>query len=323
MTHAALPKVSVCIPTYNYARFLPEAIESVIAQSFTDFEVLVIDDCSRDGTPEVVREYAGRDPRIDFRKNPVNLGMVENWNLCLRLARGEYIKFLFGDDAFCSNDAMRRMVDVLDSEKSVSLVASARNVVDETSRVIDVWSGFPDAFIRKGGEVIRLCLESQMNLIGEPSVVMFRKAQSMRGFNRRYRHLMDEEMWFHLLEQGRFAYIGEPLCVFRQHRAQQTRINAELGVDIDDMFLLFDEYLARYGRSGATKNRIDRAYLEYTRAHRIWKELRTGRIDPRDAFRRISECYGIPGFFLLFPFYKFYCEYRRARWRSARKSLWR
>lgn len=311
--HTAFPKVSVCIPTYNYARFLPEAIESVTGQSFTDYELLILDDCSQDGTGEVVAEYARREPRIDFRVNPVNLGMVENWNRCLLLARGEYIKFLFGDDAFCSTDALRRMVDVLDRDSSVSLVASARVVVDESSRATGVWSEFPDGFVCEGGDVIRRCLEFQRNLIGEPSAVMFRKAQALRGFDRRYRQIVDEEMWFHLLEQGRFAYIGEPLCTFRQHPAQQTRVNMEGAGDIEDMILLLDEYLARRGKAGAAMSRIERGYLMYTPAYRIWKEYRKGRTDPRTAFRWISERYGVPRFFFLYPFYKFYGECRRVR----------
>src|SRR3974377_931912 len=99
------PKVSVLVPTYNYARYLPEAIESVLEQDFQDFEVLISDDCSTDGSAEVIARYAAKDSRIRFKIHPANLGMVENWNWCLSEARGDYIKFLFGDDRLAGREA--------------------------------------------------------------------------------------------------------------------------------------------------------------------------------------------------------------------------
>lgn len=138
------PKVSVCIPAYNYARFLPQAIESVLSQSFGDFELLVIDDGSTDDTRDVVAGYAARDGRIVFRANPVNRGMVPNWNLCLRESRGEYVKFLFADDFLVSQDALGRMADILDADASVSLVASARHVIGPDSGIIETVSDAQD-----------------------------------------------------------------------------------------------------------------------------------------------------------------------------------
>ena len=72
------PKISVLIPTYNYARFLPAAVESVLAQDFREFELLISDDASTDGSAEVIRSYAERDSRIRFRLHTANLGMVKN-----------------------------------------------------------------------------------------------------------------------------------------------------------------------------------------------------------------------------------------------------
>ncbi len=94
------PKVSVCIDVYNYEAFLPEAIESVLRQDFTDFEVIVVDDCSKDRSYEIAQEYARKDSRVTALRNPANLGMVRNRNACLRPARGEYMKILHADDFF-------------------------------------------------------------------------------------------------------------------------------------------------------------------------------------------------------------------------------
>src|ERR1039458_5233071 len=99
------PRVSVLTPTFNYARYLPEAIESVLQQDFRDFELLIADDASTDGSAEIIHRYAAKDERIRFKIHSKNLGMVSNWNWCLSDARGEYVKFLFGDDRLACSDA--------------------------------------------------------------------------------------------------------------------------------------------------------------------------------------------------------------------------
>ena len=105
-----MPKVSVLIPTYNYARYIGEAIESVLNQTFTDFELIIIDDQSKDNTDEVVAKYL-HDPRVSYHKNPVNLGLVGNFNRALELANGEYIKFLLADDKLDNNDSCKIFSD--------------------------------------------------------------------------------------------------------------------------------------------------------------------------------------------------------------------
>src|SRR5688572_5841450 len=93
------PKVSVLIPTYNYAHYLDEAIKSVLNQTFSDFELIIVDDKSSDNTSEVVQKFLS-DPRVSFYINDENLGLVHNFNRCLEYAKGDYIKFLMADDIF-------------------------------------------------------------------------------------------------------------------------------------------------------------------------------------------------------------------------------
>lgn len=216
------PKLSVCIDSFNYGRFLSEAIESVLKQSFHDFELIIGDDCSSDNSIGIARSYAAKDKRIVIEVAPVNRGMVKNRNACLRLARGEYVKCLHADDFLFSPDALARMVATLDANRAVSLVASTRRMVDEQSQPIDTWSGFDRERPIAGTTVINRCLLEQRNLIGGPSAVMFRRALGARGFDEGFFVMADLEMWFHLLEQGCFAYIRDPLCAVRVHPRQQT-----------------------------------------------------------------------------------------------------
>lgn len=236
------PKISVLVPTYNYGRYLPELIDSVLAQDFRDFELLIVDDCSRDDTAQMVQPYCARDPRIQFSVNSSNLGMVRNWNQCLERARGKYVKFLFGDDKLFDRHALGELVGLLDRNPAATLAASARAILDEQSKVVDIYRTLPDG-LHQGRQVITRCItQNAKNLVGEPSVVMFRKADASRGFNTSYRQIVDMEMWFHLLEKGDLAYTRRPLCAFRCHPCQQTEENTASGVGRREHVSFFTEY---------------------------------------------------------------------------------
>ncbi|MGO8696725.1 MAG: glycosyltransferase family 2 protein [Limisphaerales bacterium] len=220
------PKVSVLMPTFNYGRFLGEAIESVLAQDFKDYELIIIDDCSGDDSQAVGKHYAGRHPRFRFEVNPRNLGMVANWNRCLGAARGLYIKYLFGDDKLAGPTALGQLASMLDSDPSLALAASGRIILDERSRRLDRWAPFGATGRYPGKKGILKCLARNANLIGEPSAVLFRRDKGARGFDEDFQHLVDLEMWFHLLKQGNLAYTREALCCFRLHAGQQSKSNA-------------------------------------------------------------------------------------------------
>jgi GT2 family glycosyltransferase len=236
------PKVSVLMPTFNYGRFLGEAIESVLAQDFTDYELIIIDDCSADDSRAVAESYAGRHPRYRFAVNPENLGMVPNWNRCLAAARGVYIKYLFGDDKLAGPKALGELVAMLDSDPSLALAASGRIILDEQSRPRDRWAPLGATGRYTGKRAILKCLTRNANLIGEPSAVLFRREKGARGFDENFRHLVDLEMWFHLLEQGDLAYTPEPLCCFRVHARQQSQSNAARQVGENEHGRLLRQY---------------------------------------------------------------------------------
>jgi glycosyltransferase involved in cell wall biosynthesis len=281
----SLPKVSVCVDSFNYGRFLPETIKSVLKQSFQNFELIIGDDCSSDGSIEIARNYAAKDKRIVIEVAPLNRGMVKNRNVCLRLARGEYVKWLHADDFLFSPDALARMVETLDANRAVSLVASARRMVDEQSRPIDTWSGFDRERPIAGTTVINRCLLEQRNLIGGPSAVMFRRTLGARGFDEGFFVMADLEMWFHLLEQGCFAFIRDPLCAVRVHPRQQTaKDRSALAPALENRKLLHRYLHKNY----VQLRRWIWKYLEYDAVRRIVRRnhklrLRDERVD--DAVR--------------------------------------
>lgn len=240
----AQPKVSVLVPVYNGAQYLKECLDSILAQHFHDLEILVSDDRSADDSLEIIKAYAARDSRIRWWQNPHNLGLTENQNVCLREARGNFIKFIHQDDKLLAVSAIQKLATALADNPTATLAGSASDVIDVHSRV-KVRRVFFRAGVWDGRQIILSSFEAVANNIGEPSVVMFRRTQAARGFLTDYKQMWDLEMWYHLLEQGKFFYLAESLAAFRQHPGQQSEVNIRNGVSQNEMLTLLECYYAK------------------------------------------------------------------------------
>jgi glycosyltransferase involved in cell wall biosynthesis len=239
------PKVSVFIPVYNGKRFLAECIESVLAQDFTDYELLISDDGSTDGTPAMIERYAAKDQRIRWWINPENLKVAGNFNCCLQACRGELVKPLFADDVLLQPSMLRRMVALLDQQPAVTLVGCASYVIDEQSRPLELRNHFSHSRTWDGKDAIVRCFENTGNIIGEPSLMMFRRTQGRNKFNSRYRQIVDLEFCLHLMEAGQFSYIAEPLAAWRTHPDQDTALNLRRGWSTKEELWLIQEWYAK------------------------------------------------------------------------------
>ncbi|HEX8459544.1 MAG TPA: glycosyltransferase family A protein [Pyrinomonadaceae bacterium] len=234
------PAVSICIPTFNGAEYLRQAMESALSQSFGDFELLVSDDASTDDTMSIAGEYARQDGRVVLHQSPRRLGLGGNWNRCLELAKGEWVKFLFQDD-YLSPNCVARMYE-RGAACGATLVACDRNFVFEAS----VSSSFRDFFLRyvsennlaarfpgKRGMINNTDFASLVaehpteNCIGEPTSVMFRR--SARGryghFNVALGQLIDWEYWERIAVNEGLCFVDEPLATFRLHGRATTMSN--------------------------------------------------------------------------------------------------
>jgi glycosyltransferase involved in cell wall biosynthesis len=237
---AVLPQVSVCIPTYNGASYLGDAIASVLQQAYSDFEIVVVDNCSTDDTEALVAELSGLSDKIRYFRNDRNIGLAGNLNRCLDYARGQYIKYLCVDDLLLPS-CLEQMAEALGADPAVSLVCGGRMSIDEAGQPYEVRRYPSRKRLVPGHEAIKKCLFGR-NFIGEPTAVMFRKSDALTRFREDLPQLMDMEMWFRLLERGALLSITTPLCAIRFHNNQMTRENVKLGKLIDDNVLLFDEF---------------------------------------------------------------------------------
>lgn len=123
------PKLSVGVPVFNGEQFLAEALDSVLAQTFQDFEVIISDNASTDGTEQICRSYTERDSRIRYYRSDINRGAAWNHNRVFELARGDYFKWLSHDD-LCAPEFLERCVAVLDSDPGIVLCFARTQVVD-------------------------------------------------------------------------------------------------------------------------------------------------------------------------------------------------
>lgn len=128
------PRVSIGLPVYNGERFLREALDSLVTQTFEDFELVISDNGSSDGTEEICRAYAAKDRRIRYYRHDQNRGATWNFNQVFALSRGEYFKWASYDD-LCDPTLLSRCVEVLDADPSVVLCHSKVRIIDEHGRI--------------------------------------------------------------------------------------------------------------------------------------------------------------------------------------------
>lgn len=214
------PKVSVLIPVYNTEKFIDEAIKSVLRQTFTDFELIIVDNCSTDNSYAIINGYKV-DQRVRIYQNESNIGMARNWNQCMLYARGEYIKFLCADDYF-ESFVLEEYVKVMDLHRDVSLVISPRQILNKDNEIIK----WPPFFIGKknGTDVYIDIVKNHINPLGEPTIVMFRRKDIHIGlFNEDLIWLPDIDYWLKLCLIGNVYGIEKCCTVFRHHVDQGTQ----------------------------------------------------------------------------------------------------
>jgi glycosyltransferase involved in cell wall biosynthesis len=216
---STVKKVSVCIPVYNGEKFLAQAIESVLAQTFTDYELIVLDNASTDRTPEIIRQY--NDPRITVIRHPTNIGAVNNFNAGIKAAKGTWVKIVCADDMLFP-DCLEKQAGAVSGESSrnVVIVSCARNIIDENGRT---WlkRNYPGrAGLNSGREAVRKTICSGSNGIGEPSAVLLRRDALVKagGFDAKFRFCVDVDLWAKMLRGGDLFAIPDVLCSFRVSR---------------------------------------------------------------------------------------------------------
>jgi glycosyltransferase involved in cell wall biosynthesis len=130
------PRVSIGLPVWNGERYLAEALDSILAQTHADFELIISDNASTDRTGEICRMYAARDERIRYFRNETNLGAAGNFNRVFELASGDYFKWAAYDD-LCAPEYLERCVKILDREPDIVLCYAKTRIIDEHGEFVE------------------------------------------------------------------------------------------------------------------------------------------------------------------------------------------
>lgn len=201
------PRVSVIMSVYNGEQYLTEAIDSILNQTFTDFEFIIINDGSTDGTADILRSY--EDPRLRIVEQE-NIGLTRSLNRGILLAQGEYIARM-DDDDLSLPERLDRQVAFLNAHPEVGILGTACRIVDEVST--QEWEMHPPL---SDGQI------RQRLIRGNPfihSSVMMRKSilQAVGGYNEAYPYIQDYELWVRLAAHTRLANLPDVLHVRRFH----------------------------------------------------------------------------------------------------------
>ena len=134
------PRVTIGLPIYNGQNYLAETMDSLLAQTFRDFELVISDNASTDGTEAICRDYAARDPRVRYHRNEVNVGASANYNRTFELGRGQYFKWAAHDDLLAPT-FLERCVEALDRDPAVVLAYTQAKAIDDKGQVVKVYPG--------------------------------------------------------------------------------------------------------------------------------------------------------------------------------------
>lgn len=216
------PRVSVVVPAYNNAYYLAATLDSVLAQDYSDFELVVADHSSSDGTAELLERYSSHPKVRILQPTPVGGGALANWNRVSEHAQGELIKLVCGDDLIAP-DALRKQVDAFDSNPGIVFVAASRDLIDANGDVVMRARGLAGMAGRVGGRAaIRRSVRAGTNVFGEPGCVMFRRDLLVAegGWDNSFPYLIDQATYTRILLHGDMVAIPEPLASFRISAAQ-------------------------------------------------------------------------------------------------------
>lgn len=239
-----MPKVSLILPNYNYARYLDERIQSLLNQTYTDFELIIVDDASTDNSLEVIQKYV-EDHRVRTCFFEQNSGQpYKRWNDGANLAQGEYLLFAGADDS-CHPDLLARLVEKLDQNPTVGIAYAQSMQMDSEGKMVrslkvrtdelnpERWA---EDFVEPGQDELRYLVVK--NTIPNASGVLLRRSvfEQAGQFDASLRLVADWMLWAKMMLISDVAFVAEPLNYFRIHATTVTSNTRGSGKHIEEYY---------------------------------------------------------------------------------------
>lgn len=224
------PLISVVMASYNHAPFIGEAIESILNQTFQNFEICITDDFSNDNSVDIIESY--RDPRIKLDKLENNMGASFAMNRSLRMSRGAYVAVINSDDVF-EPQKLERQIDFLLKNQNFDAVFSDVEFIDEHHNVLSIENAnlgnFSQLNYSRQDWLSKLILFG--NCLAHPTVLIKRECYYKVGhYDERFRQLPDYDMWIRLLQNSNIHVMNDKLVKFRKHSNGQNESSANADV---------------------------------------------------------------------------------------------
>ena len=222
------PLVSICIPAYNNRDVIEKTIDSILNQTYTNIELVIVDDNSKDDTYEILKKID--DDRVRILRNEQNLGMVGNWNKCVRETKGELVKLVCADDILVP-ESIEKEVDYITRDPNIVMTINDSILIDSNDKKIGVFPRYRKKGIIDGRKLSRVSL-IEADHFGMPVAVMFKRSvfDEVGGFDEAYHYILDFDLWIRISGKGLVYVIPEKLNCFRLRHDSNTG-NVFMGKD--------------------------------------------------------------------------------------------
>ena len=285
---SGIPRLSIGLPVYNGERYLSEAIEALLGQTYRDFELILSDNASTDGTPDICRHYERLDDRVRFVRQPRNIGLSGNHNFVVDQSRGELFKWASYDDLY-ARDLIERCVEALDAQPNIVLAHSWTSVIDSDGQVIKVFE-YP---LGTSGPWAPGRFQSMLYDTGGDDIYGVVRSEVLRRVSpERSHHHADRTIVAELSLHGPFHQVPDWLYFRRDHPMQAERAHSSMRARCANMdprradqfkhpaARLAAEYLLGYVRAiqGAPLSSADRRQCYRTLAGWTLRRARAGRL---------------------------------------------
>ncbi len=211
------PILSVILPVYNCEKFVSEAVQSVLNQTFSDFELLIIDDCSTDATVSIIQSFS--DDRINLICKKKNSGYTDSLNYAISIAKGNYIARMDGDDV-CLPSRFQKQIKIMNADEEVILCGTAVQIIDS-----DTILKHP---INHDYIKLKLCFS---NAFFHPTVMFRKEVFNTFQYNKNFEPAEDYDLWTQLVFKGKVINIDEVLLKYRVHANQISNYKNEIQVN--------------------------------------------------------------------------------------------
>lgn len=243
----SISKVSICIPAYKRPELMRVCLESICEQTFGNYEVVITDDSPDNKVEEIVNEFRHKIKSLKYYKNKEVIGSPKNWNECIKMATGDYIKMIHCDDSLSNELSLHKYVKLLDENPDADFAFSSSKMCDKNGKVTRVHRPSQEKLNSLSNDVGSLF---SGNFIGAPSATIHRRTCIQYDNNLKW--LVDIDFYMALLKKNpHFVFTEEPLIVISSE--SEGKVTNEC---VNDKCVLFREYLYVYNKNNTHDTKI-------------------------------------------------------------------